>query len=83
VLFVLFLVARQLANFAVGLSLVASKDNPLRAGRSAFSGRPAVIVINSIAAFYARDRRRPAGRRRLVCIARRVLVDRSATCCWC
>jgi len=53
VLFFLFLVARQIANSPFGLSLVAIKNNPLRAAAIGIPVDRRLIVIYSIAAFYA------------------------------
>ena len=53
VLFVLFLAARQLANSPFGLSLVAIKNNPLRAAAIGIPVDRRLIVIYTIAAFYA------------------------------
>ena len=53
VLFVLFLGARRLANSPFGLSLVAIKNNPLRAAAIGIPVDRRLIMIYSIAAFYA------------------------------
>jgi branched-chain amino acid transport system permease protein len=53
VLFVLFLAARRLANSPFGLSLVAIKNNPLRAAAIGIPVDRRLVEIYSIAAFYA------------------------------
>jgi len=53
VLFVLFLGARRLANSPFGLSLVAIKNNPLRAAAIGIPVDRRLVEIYSIAAFYA------------------------------
>jgi branched-chain amino acid transport system permease protein len=53
VLFVLFLIARRLANSPFGLSLLSIKGNPLRAAAVGIPVDARLVTIYTIAAFYA------------------------------
>jgi branched-chain amino acid transport system permease protein len=53
VLFVLFLIARRMVGSPFGLSLVAVRDNPLRARAIGIPVDARLIAIYTIAAFYA------------------------------
>jgi branched-chain amino acid transport system permease protein len=53
VLFVLFLLARRIVNSPFGLSLLAVKGNPLRAGSVGISVNARLIAVYTLAAFYA------------------------------
>lgn len=53
VLFVLFLVARRMMASPFGLSLMAIKDNPVRARAMGISVNARLVAIYTIAAFYA------------------------------
>ncbi|CAL8978440.1 hypothetical protein RHODGE_RHODGE_04535 [Rhodoplanes serenus] len=53
VLFVLFLLARRIVGSPFGLSLLAIKGNPLRAGAIGIGAGPRIVAVYTLAAVYA------------------------------